>query len=103
MRTSPLAAFSAVVLLAPGTYAADLTTSESYARPAAVVGHQRVVCDEFDRCWREPGYEAVILERDRYAPMPRGGIVERRYYNGRPETTGIHPPGADVEVGDDRW
>jgi hypothetical protein len=112
------AAVGASALLGSNAQAADnLTNSEFYADQTPVVEGVRMVCDEFDRCWREPRRRTVIIERDNYnyAPRqryieyddaPRERYIERRYYGDRPPAdVGIHAPGVSVGVGvgGDRW
>lgn len=116
------AAVGASALLASNAQAADnLTNSEFYTDQTPVVQDVRMVCDEFDRCWREPRRRTVIIERDNYAPRQRyieyneapreryrERYIERRYHRDRPPAdVGIPAPGinVDVDVGDDddRW
>ncbi|MDQ8731026.1 hypothetical protein [Bradyrhizobium sp. LHD-71] len=108
-------ALGASVLLGTNAQAADnLMTSEYYAGQAPMVERVRMVCDEFDRCWREPRRKTVIIERDDdddddYAPpqryieydaAPRARVIERRYHDHRPPADiGIHAPGVTVGVG----
>jgi hypothetical protein len=122
------AAIGASALLGGNAQAADLTSSEFYADEQPVVESVRMICDEFDRCWREPRRRTVIIERDddNYAPreryiargsynyvpreryierngynyVPRERYIERRYYPDRPPAdVGIDAPGVSVGVG----
>jgi hypothetical protein len=103
----------ATALMASQAMAADTlsTTTEFYADEAPVVENVRMVCDEFGRCWREPGRRTVIIDDSYNAPRER--YIERRYYDDgrryyddRPRGgVGIHAPGVSigVGVGGDRW
>ena len=100
MKVLWLAAFSAAALLGSDACAADLTTSETYIEAPSVVERDRVICDEFARCWREPQRRAMIMPRDSYNTMPRGQLIERRYYDDRyPADTGPYAPRASVDGG----
>ena len=99
-----LVACGATALLVSVAQAADLTAGESYLESAPAVEPSRIVCDEFRRCWREPRRRTVLIERDSYNEMPRGRIVERRYYDAdRPAgEIDVDAPGVSVGPGY-RW
>ena len=104
------AAVAAAALFASQAQASDIlpTTTQFYTDEAPVVENVRMVCNEFGRCWREPGRRVIIDNSYNYAPRER--YIERRYYGDRyygdrPHAGfGIHAPGVSVGVGvGDRW
>jgi len=91
----------AAALLSSQAQASDVlrSTAEFYADEAPVVENVRMVCNEYGRCWREPGRKTVIIE-DSYNYAPRERYIERRYRDDRPAAgVGIRAPGVDIGVG----
>lgn len=102
-------AIGAGTLLATGATAAPLSNGIT-VMPDNGIEQVRMVCDEFDRCYRTRGGRRIIVEReygDSYNYYtPRERYIERRgYYNDGPSVgIGVGPTGVGVGVGvGPRW
>lgn len=103
-------AMGAGALLSTGANAAPLSVSPSMM-PDNGIENVRLVCDEYNRCYRTRGGRRVVIQQqygDSYDYAPRERYIERRgYYNGGYDTgpsvgIGVGPVGIGVGVGP-RW
>jgi hypothetical protein len=97
MRTLAIALLAGVSALAASGARADevITTT-----PNPDLVQVRTVCNEYGRCWHEPGDRVIIRRSYDYYPGDR--YEYRRYHDYGP---GVHfrAPGVDVGVGVDRY
>lgn len=103
----------ACALLSSAASAAPLSLSPSMM-PDNGVENVRLVCDEYNRCYRTRGGRRVIIQQgygDSYNYAPRERYIERRgyydggYYNDGPSVgIGVGPGGVGFGVGvGPRW
>ena len=97
MKTLAIALLAGASALAATTAArADEITTSGVANPA-LMQEVRLVCNDYGRCWHEPG-ERVIIHRDYY---PGDRYYRHDYYRDRDYGPGFgfHAPGVNIGVG----
>jgi hypothetical protein len=107
----------AIISLALGASALFATAASAaplahgiVAVPDNGIENVRLVCDQYQRCWRERGPSRVIVQ-DSYNYAPRERYIERRgyydggYYNDGPSVgIGVGPGGVGIGFGaGPRW